>query len=454
MAIDGNIKSFTALDIEKYHKGQISAKERHDMEKAALDDPFLADALEGYAAVGVNVAEDINELKKRLEKRTTGATVVPLSGRSIPWLRIAAMIILVAGAGFLVYQFGFNSKKETPIAQNEPEVKKQPAPVIIDSSKSGDKSSINNEVIVNKTQDINRESVTEKKETITSRKESANSLTMQKEDTVIEELSGLNTGLVTNTPPETMEDVIKKMPAIKVNRDGTIDKLDTAVNNETELRSNGVMKDKNIASAKKVSNNRSQFIPNIFRGRVLDSNNNALPFANITVTKDNVGTYSDANGYFTLTSPDSVLDVQVHSLGYANINYRLRNDVANNKLVLQEDDPQLSEVVISNRKPNSSRSRTNTTVLEEPEPVDGWENYDTYIANNLNMPETFKTKQPVTGEVELSFEVDKDGNPVNITVEKSLCESCDKEAIRLVKEGPKFKQKKKKKGRTTVTVAF
>jgi hypothetical protein len=41
--------------------------------------------------------------------------------------------------------------------------------------------------------------------------------------------------------------------------------------------------------------------------------------------------------------------------------------------------------------------------------------------------------------------------PVNIKVLKSLCERCDQEAIRLVKEGPRWKRKK---GRTTVTVSF
>jgi TonB family protein len=92
-------------------------------------------------------------------------------------------------------------------------------------------------------------------------------------------------------------------------------------------------------------------------------------------------------------------------------------------------------------------------VLDEPEPVDGWSNYDLYLVNNLKVPETFKTKQGSGGEVELSFEVDKNGEPVNITVKKSLCESCDKEAIRLLKEGPKWKRKIKK-GKGTVTIAF
>ena len=46
------------------------------------------------------------------------------------------------------------------------------------------------------------------------------------------------------------------------------------------------------------------------------------------------------------------------------------------------------------------------------------------------------------------------GVPKDATrVEKSLCDKCDKEAIRLVKEGPKWKRNARN-GRTTVTIPF
>ncbi|HRG82861.1 MAG TPA: energy transducer TonB, partial [Chitinophagaceae bacterium] len=106
--------------------------------------------------------------------------------------------------------------------------------------------------------------------------------------------------------------------------------------------------------------------------------------------------------------------------------------------------------------PNAAaRSKDNNRTLIEPEPVDGWVNYDSYLANNLNLPEEFRQqKNTESKSVELSFEVDKNGEPVNIRVEKSLCNSCDKEAIRLVKEGPKWKRNAAKKGRTKVTINF
>ncbi|MGH2565521.1 MAG: hypothetical protein ACRDE5_13480, partial [Ginsengibacter sp.] len=127
MSENNKIKNFTAVDIEKYHKGLLSSKERYALEKAALDDPFLADALEGYATAGVNVSEDIAELNKRLSEKTESSKVIPLAGRensSFTWWRVAAAVILIAGAGFLVYQFAFN-KRPKEIAENKQETKQE-----------------------------------------------------------------------------------------------------------------------------------------------------------------------------------------------------------------------------------------------------------------------------------------------------------------------------------------
>jgi hypothetical protein len=195
---------------------------------------------------------------------------------------------------------------------------------------------------------------------------------------------------------------------------------------------------------------------NVFRGRVTDASNVGVPFANITNVEDNAGTYTDAKGNFILTSPDSVLTVQVRSIGFENNQTQLRNSLPTNQVILQDDRRSLSEVVVSTQKPNvAARSRDANKTLEESEPADGWDNYDTYIANNLNVPEEVKYKQTSTNAVQISFEVDKNGEPVNIRIEKkSLCATCDKEAIRLVKEGPKWKRNASKKGRTTVTINF
>jgi TonB family protein len=108
------------------------------------------------------------------------------------------------------------------------------------------------------------------------------------------------------------------------------------------------------------------------------------------------------------------------------------------------------DILATTRKVVSSRAREETAELEEPEA--GWSNYNTYIANNLNIPDNIKEKKQ-GNEVELSFTVDKTGKPVNIRITKSSnCRECDAEAIRLIKEGPKWKRNGKK-SKTTVSIA-
>ena len=120
MSADNKHKIYTAADIERYHRGQMDPAERHALEKAALDDPFLADAVEGYAVAG-DVTDDTADLKNRLSKRLGMAEVSPIVARkkeSFRWMRVAAMIILLAGGAIIASQFLFN-KKDNEIAKND-----------------------------------------------------------------------------------------------------------------------------------------------------------------------------------------------------------------------------------------------------------------------------------------------------------------------------------------------
>jgi TonB family protein len=87
--------------------------------------------------------------------------------------------------------------------------------------------------------------------------------------------------------------------------------------------------------------------------------------------------------------------------------------------------------------------------IDTLEPAEGYVKFDDYVISNLQIPDELKTKS-IAGEVQLAFDVDQNGKPTNITVVKSLCEKCDEEAIRLLKEGPKWKKKKDKKGKITI----
>lgn len=63
----------------------------------------------------------------------------------------------------------------------------------------------------------------------------------------------------------------------------------------------------------------------------------------------------------------------------------------------------------------------------------GWEAFEKYIRNNQQ-----REKEIVRGIVSLSFVIDETGSPSNIEVITSLCEPCDNEAVRLLKNSGRW----------------
>jgi hypothetical protein len=101
-------------DIEKYRKGELTSAEMHSLEKKALTDPFLADALEGAASIlPEEFSMDVSEIDQKLASK---------SKKKI-WftpLHIAAGLVLLIGSFFLTYYFNqpddqLASKEEAPL---------------------------------------------------------------------------------------------------------------------------------------------------------------------------------------------------------------------------------------------------------------------------------------------------------------------------------------------------
>ncbi|MFT3675316.1 MAG: hypothetical protein QM781_05415 [Chitinophagaceae bacterium] len=124
MSNGSNIPQFTAADIEKYHRGLLSAAEMHALEKAALEDPFLADALDGYTEPAAQPQADLADLQARLAKRLEEkeeTKVIPLAGSKrqlAPWWKAAAAAVLLVGGAALYLQLRNTGESPvTPIAQ-------------------------------------------------------------------------------------------------------------------------------------------------------------------------------------------------------------------------------------------------------------------------------------------------------------------------------------------------
>jgi TonB family protein len=438
MSGENTYHSFNAADIEKYHKGLLSAKEMHAMEKAAMDDPFLADALEGYGAMSVPVSEDLASLRKKLEERVSSSktrSIVAPRG-SAGWWKAAAAIALIAGLGYGIYTVTVKNKPNE-VAKLEEKQNSKPQPVATDTSKT---------ITTYLKNDSDASYRDGSVATLESRKKSIplsdKAVIPENRQVSFNAENNVQNGRKDSTTPMGFSQPESK-PMNDLSRVRTEEKP-MAKTDDVSVVSNGY--------AKQNANN-SQPALNYFRGQVVDNNNNPVPFANVTNVRDNIGTYADARGNFTLVSPDSMLNVQVRANAYFNNQSELKNTVPLNRINLQQDSGGLAETVVSRRTMSQKRSREANMKFEEPEPADGWMNYDAYILNNINVPYDQKMKNS-PGEVDVSFEVDQNGEPVNLKVERSLCSACDQEALRLVKEGPRWKKKGKKGKRVTVTVPF
>jgi outer membrane biosynthesis protein TonB len=449
MAEEKKYHDYTAEDIVKYHKGLLSATEMHELEKAALDDPFLADAIEGYGDMNINPSADLELLKRKLEERVAATKVIALHStkNSFIWLKVAAAAVIVGGIGFISYKFIANNSKDSVAKLETGKTNSQKVSPAADSSKL--------------------KITTPEKEIVVNNNElSAKTKSPQKEKTSVESFSFSN-GVSTNadTLSDKMEALAKSVsvPSSSTTTEKKYDSMSadqkesfTALSLEKSKKAEVKKDDQSnrIVTNNEISNNRTvQQQKNYFRGQVLDVNKNPMPFANITNPRDNAGIYSDANGNFTITSSDSVLNIQVRSVGYTNNNAQLRNDVAVNKVIMQEDKTGLPETIVSRKAVNANRSREGNVKIEESGPADGWSNYDTYIANNISTPDEVKSGK-TNGMVEVSFDINKHGKPVNLKIEKSLCAPCDEEAVRLIKNGPKWKKSEKKSKRIIVGVPF
>ena len=59
-------KMYTAIDFQRYYSGLMPESEMHELERSALEDPFLADALDGYVHAS-SAEKDIIGLKEKIK---------------------------------------------------------------------------------------------------------------------------------------------------------------------------------------------------------------------------------------------------------------------------------------------------------------------------------------------------------------------------------------------------
>lgn len=379
-------KNYTAADIEQYHNGSMPAEEAHALERAALDDPFLSDAIDGYMHAATPAA-DIAFLKQQLQSRSGKVIAITAKKRPV-WLRVAAMVALLAGLGWMVYRLSGKMEHDIAVQTNaapQPKEESLPEQPAADSVSVGlEKTAATTQM---RRQDEEKEVIN--KETVVAKSKAPEMMDQE---------------LLSSTPaPDTMA-VLESAAAVPMAMKSRIAAKNTPIHT--------------------------------FKARVVDERDSPVPFALVTDIKRDTAIVADFVGTFSITAPDSTLTATVSAAGFQPQQIALHQNDSNTAIVLQRSGSQLQEVGVT------AMGTRNNVRLEAVEPLQGWERLNAYVAETITDAEQ-DTKAP-DGDVILSFDVDKRGNAIDIIVEKTLCPSCDSTAVRIIKEN-----KWRKKNKTT-----
>ena len=149
-----------------------------------------------------------------------------------------------------------------------------------------------------------------------------------------------------------------------------------------------------------------------------------LPISGVTLIQPNskFATNTDAQGQATIqpSTMDSLVDIM--ALGYNSVALNMRRN-KNTTIKLQPSSSFLEEVVVTTM---SSRKTKNA------EPIWGWRSFNNYIKKKTS-------KSRYEGTVRLSFYIDKDGLPTNISILQSANDYLDSKAREILLSGPKWK---------------
>ncbi|MFM9838517.1 MAG: TonB family protein [Cyclobacteriaceae bacterium] len=443
-------------DIEKYRNGELTSAEMHALEKKALQDPFLADALEGAESISVeNFSADVNELQESIDFQSEERKVAsfemaraaaapmamkmaakevalsdePQATSKWAWpLRIAASVVIIFCTFWVGKQLIPQAEKEN-LALKKEEAKPQST---TPASESVNDSALAEQKAITSSQP---KSIIEKPKQLAANKPI--------------EATPSGYGIVASPVLETEEkqtallDVSKDKEEV---REVTVEdkKAKEAIELEkTEKVSlaepSAPLAKKDVSgyasrsqeSRKKKVGGQEQFI----QGQVLSAEDGTpIPGVNIVVKGTTQGTVTDVNGNYQLPVVSAEQKLTFSFIGYLTQEVPV-TDQNKMDVKLGPDVSQLSEVVVTGYGYQNDSDRE--PVIKEAQPAGGRKAYDKYLDNSLRYPVEALTNN-IKGKVTIKFTVRTDGALDEFSVVKSIGHGCDEEVIRLVKEGPKW----------------
>jgi len=473
------IKKYTTEDFARYHAGTMPAGEMHALEKAALEDPFLEDALEGYS-ITPTPSSDTAALRERISDAVSAKKVFFLSPKR-GWWRIAALIIIMAGAGYLFFTVNNHVSKQSSLAKNEKVTQVNTGtdsvpglPVSTDSAAAG-KIHVDESIAAATT-------VKPFKLTIPSQDAATWSNTQAQTNAVTSSAYSVTpqaqqSEFSTQVTPSVLNAAPANESAAQYDLSQNTRK-DFYMNAQSNQAVNDIARNNNALNNKGFSNNNGGY-NNIYNK---DQNGiSAAPITNAADAKVNFGAVADDKEKFKLIAADSLVFAKTTIGNRSNANV-LKKPVAPGIAVQKAlADSNAVAVTASGIKggyrdkevASASTTLSNVEIVNVPVKKSASKNSEVELRGRTSLPPSGQTAaekaafdkyikenmQPVynqaggrmAGEVLLSFTVKK-SRPKNIKVAMSLCPPCEAQAIQLLENGPDWSGKKNEE--KTVIIKF
>ena len=418
----------------------------HDLERRALDDPFLMHALEGYEIAGANQQAATEELSVRLQQR-----IAKKERRIIPWqmMGIAASILIVLSAGVLWLTGTRNVYKAEPAVKTVVAVPLSPVVAQAPANKPGAVATEDNTIVTDPKKQppvtaavvpiepAGKPKIAELKSVAAA---SILAVNPNIKDSVAKDTTPLNEMVVMGYAQKKKE----VTNAITVINLGKLKKVkDTVPEQLLQGQAAGVANNNTlpehpattytvegqtipVKSLREISIINKSYAAsiNVIKGRVVASNDGSpVPGATVKVAGTNIGAITDVNGRFALPADSSKSKLVVSNAAGYLAPITTSDSTTEYKNVPPPSSDELSEVVVV-RKANIVPA----PLKAHPQP--GWDKFRDYLNRNAVSPEG------KTGKVHLSFTVDKNGLITGIKIEKGLGRAINKKAIGLINNGP------------------
>lgn len=408
-------------DIRKYLQNELSATERHTLEKRALHDPFLADALEGVEQIsGAEFSKDVRDLNRRILSKETKPILSPL--------RIAAGILLLAAAGVVVFQFSESQKPERLGFQDEtprPESAGDSLSDFTEENKAGTEGQVDH----------------------------AETETIKAEDKPTQPLladAEKSSGDMTKDEERPTAPLTRSAGDTSGVKEAMVLAEDAPVAVETGERQEVTAKEpvaEPLASSEALRRSKSMAesgagvtAQNYVKGRVTSEDGAPLPGVNVAINGSTTGTLTDTRGNFQIYTEEAAPTLTFSFIGLASQKVKVENSQEAVSVQMKQDVDQWSEVVVTGYGVSAGDNKESATpypTLRLAQPGNGKESFQDYLRANMIYPK-IALDNKIEGSVTVEFSVNKEGQLSDFSVIKGIGYGCDEELIRLIKSGPQW----------------